>query len=113
METPLTDVAIPTGFHLTDQDDFLPLDVNPHPQEVSRIRSGIKNCLGWSWTQTESWCDIRSGRLNHTFLILPIAVRAAATWIVLDVEDRNVSAVKHSLAAIIYISKFNARAIRS
>src|SRR6266404_5412508 len=60
VEPPLADVAIPTGFQLAYQDDFLALDIDRYAEKVSRIRASVENRRGGSVTKTESRGDVDS-----------------------------------------------------
>ena len=50
--------------------------------------------------------------LDHAFLELPIAVRAAGIPVILHVEDRGVSLVENAFATIVHSSRLNARSVR-
>ena len=46
-------------------------------------------------------CHVDPVRLDHSLLVLPVAVGPAGVGVVLDVQDRDVRAVQQALAAIV------------
>src|SRR5574341_254240 len=102
VQPPLADIAIPTRFQLAYQDHFLPLNIDPNAEKVSRIRSRVQNGCRRSVTQAKSGSDINTVRLNHSFLPLPISIGATRVVVVMNIENRHVGAVEHALATVIH-----------
>ena len=52
-------------------------------------------------------------RVEHDFLVLPVAVAAAATRIVFDVQHRHVAALQDEVAVVVDVADLEARAVRA
>ena len=77
MQPPLADVAVPAGFHLADEHNLVRQDVDADAKEVAGIRSGVDDRQRRRWAEPEARRDVGAGRLDHAFLVLPIAIRPA------------------------------------
>jgi hypothetical protein len=111
METPLAHVPVPSGLHLTNEDDFLALHVNGDAEEVAGVLIGVEDRCGRGRTESEAGGDVAPVRLDHALLVLPVPVAAAAARLVQHVQDRDVSTVEHALTAVVDESKLYTRAV--
>src|SRR6266404_5086763 len=100
-EPPLTDVPIPTGLHFANQHHLVAENIDGHPEKIARIGSGVENCQGRRSTEPKTWCNINTLGLNHPFLILPIAIRAARICVVLNVENWDMGSIQHTFSLVI------------
>jgi len=111
MQAPHADVAIPAGLHLAEEHDLLPLHVDRDAQLVASIGTRVENGCRRRVAEAEARRDVDAGCLDHSFHVLPVAIRTARIAVVLHVQDRNVRAIEQASASIVDKSQLGARAV--